>query len=296
MADPRLWVLLHVSSAERLTRVLSRYLAVLRAGAAVRLVVSVSPALLAPQAVRDACAALDVVPHRVVEVANRGLDFGGFYDAYASVREAVRDEDWVLKCHDKSRLDWLWGLLDPLLLHARAVLGDRHGRVYVSARHLSRLGHHQMDRHAYWMTRLGHADARADDPMLAGGVFAMRRPTLDAWLARYAALLPACFTRAGRLDPSWFHYNYAQRLGDASVPEWGSDRVRASPDAFERAMSRRFDDTRTANGMDYRGPAVDPRTGHAVRDGMFEHALERVVLYVDGARRSITADGQVAAF
>ena len=293
MSPPRLWVLLHVSSAERLTRVLSRYLAVLPG---VRLVVSVSPALLAPQAVRDACAALGVAPHRVIEVENRGLDFGGFYDAYAAVRGAVADEDWVLKCHDKSQLDWLWGLLDPLLLHARAVLDDQYGCVYVSAHHLSRLGRHQMDRHAYWMTRLGHADARADDPMLAGGVFAMRRPTLDAWLRRYGAALPACFTRPGRLDPSWFHYNYAQRLGDASVPQWGSDRIRAHPGAFERDMSRRFDDTRTANGMDYRGPAVDPATGHAVRDGMFEHALERVVLYVDGARRSIDCVGQVAAF
>jgi hypothetical protein len=296
MTDPRLWVMLHVSSAERLTRVLSRYAAVFRTPAT-RLVVSVSPDLLEAQAVRDACSAVGVAPHCVVEVQNRGLDFGGFYDAYERVRGAVAGVDWVLKCHDKSRLEWLWGLMDPLMLNARTVLSDRHGGVYVSSHHLSRLGNHQMDRHAYWLTRLGHADARATDPMLAGGVFAMRRPTLDAWLQRHAGAVAACFTRAGRLDPSWFHYNYAERLGDASVPLWGSDRIRANPDAFEREMSRRFDDSRVANGMDHRGPALDPATGHAVRDGMFEHALERSVLYVgDAARRSISTAGQVTAF
>jgi len=230
-------------------------------------------------------------------VDNRGLDFGGFYDGYRNVEHLIKDGDYVIKCHDKAKMWWLWGLLDPLMLHIPAIQKE-HCSVAVSHHYLSTQGAHQMERHAYWLS-LNEASKKltGSDPMLAGGVFCMRGDILKEWMETFVN--PDDFTTRGKFDPSWFYYRYVEQTRQIVDP-WDVERIREDPQAFRDAMETMYDpDVHVANGMDYKGPSIVPSDkgygweGHAVRDGMYEHSLERKVLLVEDRRISLTCRGEV---
>lgn len=289
------FIVLHVSNAMRLQCVLARYAEIFKCGS-VCLSVTCCPSLASKTDIMSVLhrqAGLEMSRCHVRWVDNRGLDFGGFYDGYRNIEHLVQPHDYVLKCHDKVKMCWLWGLLDPLMLHLTTIQKE-HCSVAVSHHHLSTQGAHQLERHAYWLA--GHG-LTAEDPMLAGGVFCMRGEVVTQWLASHVN--PDDFTARGKLDPSWFYYRYGEQLH--TLPAlWTSESIRSQPVQFRESMVSLYDSgVHVANGMDYRGPSLVPSDqgygweGHAVRDGMYEHSLERKVLLVEGRRLSLTCRGDL---
>lgn len=288
---------MHVSDVGRLDAFIENYRPILECDEQIRLVVSCCPDL---ENIDEIAKRVQVF--RVVACNNEGLDIGGYITAYDSVKQELDDNDYVFKCHDKSNVDWLKKMVDPLMLTLHHTVcreytrGEKRPCIVAAYNMLSMFSNHHPYRHAYWLLMLGHPHGLPKEaPMVAGSAYIVRADCLHKWMDIYGRRVRPHMTRLGKFDPSWYHYRHAEQLHQfpAETPQF----IVEHPLEFAQKMRETYVANKAsgelethASAFEYKGPAIFAPSGDAVRDGMPEHAIERLLLNIESDDDRIAVD------
>lgn len=234
----------------------------------------------------------------ILWVANTGLDFGGFFHCLQHISMSLGTSyHYVAKLHDKADAARRQSLIEPLVVGLARLAPNVSLLAAKSSLSASRLCSPLSMSNTYWGAMLQRSfdlNCEQVSTYIGGAMFILSSLMASKFLQAMRPHLQHLSTYA-KFDPSWFLYYYyvlpQLRLRGEPVsvrqpimlplPKEGirtllmNDRAR-----FAELMLQLRQPYHYANGMDAAKHYRYSTTEHYrfIRDGMFEHAVERTVL------------------
>ena len=209
---------------------------------------------------------------KIILVDNRGLDFGGFFEAADKIPDRFTH---VMKIHDKKDLNWLKRLINPLIEADEKTVLRNHLVTSGKQVHPYRP---DLNINIYWPHVICNS-LRLPMPLnfTAGGMFIAPLQKIKNFKQELIDHDLYKLNDETTYDPGWVSYYYKYVARDSSFVEPSYEETIQNPELFKQkmiAMKCPFN-----NGHHYALKTGDLFTdsGWAARDSMFEHGIERVI-------------------